>query len=291
MSMVGSPVGEVYRSGRGSATARDDAPAPREGDAPGRPPRYNGAVETPSQPPLTPDLPRGSHPAPPADARPRSRLAMWSLVLSVVLSLACFVTGLLWILLIPAALLAAWAIVRVRPEALRGQGMAIGALVLSLLMGSCFYMGARTIGDTSRALARGVLGGLTSESDPGRLAGWLTKEARDAGAEERLRARYAATVEALGPYANELLEETPWLGAQPYVAPPRGVQELGAGTNDAYAPGEAAFWVRARFRDGVAHVRIHLGRDDAEALQRIITGATGAEGPAVVDDVRFFRGR
>ncbi|MFV1959059.1 MAG: hypothetical protein ACC662_06560 [Planctomycetota bacterium] len=234
-----------------------------------------------------------THRAPSPDPRPRSRLATWSLVLGLVLSVASIVLAFMWILLLPPLLLAAWALWKIRPQTVRGQGMAIAALVISLLAGSCSYISAKAMRGTAAYLGRGVLSALAGK-DEGRLKAWFTKKAQDDGSMEKVRARFAAAVAEVGKYRQAVETGAPWLGARPVIYPPADVEELGGDPEHPWKARPGALWVLARFEKGPLHVEVKIGeggegKGDAGALEKAFQGAQGQEPSAVVSDVHFLR--
>jgi hypothetical protein len=228
------------------------------------------------------------HRAPPRDDRPRAALGTWALVLSIVLALLSFFGGVVWIWMVPAALLAVYAVFRIHPAIQKGQGLAILALVISVLVGAGTFMISSAYNALATQVSRSVLAAVSSKNEPQRLDGWLTKKAKEAGLAETIRQRYAATVDAYGPYQKEILDESSLLGVWPYTVEPSDVVELGQGIGEALEIGTQAFWVRAKFEGGVIHMRTQFSKDSA-ALQRMGTsGDLGGDG-AFVEDVRFYR--
>jgi hypothetical protein len=230
------------------------------------------------------------HRAPPKDERPRSRLAVWALVITIVLGLAA-IMGYLWAALIPAAILGAIAVVRIDPHQAKGQGMAIVAICLSVLIGSCHFLVAKAARDTALYLGRGAMAALAAE-DPTKIEQWIEREALAAGAAERIRQRYAAVVEALGPSEREVLEGSLWLGVLPFKLPPPGVEKLkqfgeGDGDGEKWEVDPDSFWVRARFARGVVHVELELA-DVYDGLVETAEKAQKTEPAAVLADIRFF---
>ncbi len=239
---------------------------------------------------------------------------MWALGLSLVLIVATILTGFMWVMLVPAVLVSGWAIATIRPDAKRGQGMAIVSLILCLLAGSCSYFGVSTLHNVLTHLARGVLGDLererteaapteapapagadeeSSDAKPTPVDRWFTKAAVESGVAENVRKRYAAVREKVGAYAGEVLKESLWLGAGPYVAPPTDTEEIGAGIGPKWEldSSQVTYWVRVRCGDEVVHVAFRFAEAD-EALsgfQQIASGAGPSSKPALLQDVRFFR--
>jgi hypothetical protein len=218
------------------------------------------------------------------DPRPRAPIAIWALVASIALGLLSM-PGLVWAALVPAFLLAIWALFRIRPQERRGQGMAIAALVISLMAGSCSFIGARAITAGSEHVGSAILAALGSD-EPTRLDGWLTEAAAKDGTAERIRKRYAATVEAVGPYQGEVGSGSILLGVVPTFVAPADVQEIGGGEGEAWPPSAVPLWVTARFRDATLHLGILLGDDKLESLPEFSKEA-GVK--RLVKDVRFYR--
>jgi hypothetical protein len=249
---------------------------------------------------LSPDTPPPlPHPAPPRDQRPLSRLALASLLLLVFAMLGVLMG--FWIALVPALVIGLVALFRIRPERLRGQGMAISAVVISLLFGSCMFISSRAVRGAASHLAQGVLSALavpppapdaTGEGgeaarDP--LERWLTPTARDAGAAARIRARYAAAVQAVGPYQGELALGSAIFGVATILAPPKDPQEIAAEPDKDWKEPEAAFWVRAVFRDATVIVLLVPEGGNIQGLQQIVAGSADKGPSPVLEDVRFFR--
>jgi len=229
-----------------------------------------------------------AHRAPAYDRRPRSALAIWSLAATLVIGVGASLAGLFWLALVPAAALAVVALVRIKPQQAKGQGMAIVALVLALLIGSCQYVGAKSMRDIAEHLGSGALAALASD-DPEMIGKWVAPEAEEKGAKDRIRQRYAAVVEELGPFQQEVVVGALWLGVGPIVAPPTDVEEIGAGIGEAWSLRPGAFWVKARFRDGVVHVELLVGDGDAERLTQALEDASSKKPSRVLTDLRFFR--
>lgn len=233
--------------------------------------------------------PAYEHRAPSSENRPFSKLAIWALVTSLLVSFVAATNGLIW-LAVPPLLLSLYAVVRVKPALQRGHWLAVAALVVSVMGGSCSYLGVLAAEQTFGGVARGVLAALASENEGDRLDDWLTPEARDDGAAARIRARYEAAVAALGPYAGEIVAESRFRGALPYKPPNLDeVEEFGVeGESPAFEDTELC--VRARFRDGIVRMCFRLLRD-VEAIGRIHMAPGQDRKPEVVEDVRFFRDR
>lgn len=240
-------------------------------------------------PPLD-ESPAPTHRAPPEDRRPRSPLAVWALAASIVLAVAGLFAHFLWILLLPALVLAAVALVRIRPQQARGQGMAITALVISLLAGSCQFTLGQTLRDTSERLVGGVLAALASER-PEMIEEWLTPEALESGAADRIRARYAAVVEKIGPYGREVRTGGPWAGVSGLLLAPNDVVEIEAGIGEPWSHRTGALWAQARFGNTMVHVEALPGGDDIGRLVTAIEEIQKQGSAHVLQDVRFFRDR
>jgi hypothetical protein len=219
--------------------------------------------------------------------RPRSAFAVWTLVVTIVLGIGSMVTF-LWAALIPAVLLGVVALRKIKPQLMRGQVMVIVALVMSMLVGSCSYMGAKTLRDIVEHVGAGALGALGSE-EPDRLDKWIAMAARDDGAAERIKKRFEAVVAANGPYQSELALPSMWLGAVPLVAPPTDVEEIGPVEGEAWTLRPGALWFKAVFRDASVHVELFLGEDAQQGMAKAATDAQGQVPSAVVHDLRFFQ--
>jgi hypothetical protein len=243
----------------------------------------------------TPSAP--SHPAPPADTRPRSGLAIAALVVSLVLSLVALAAG-AWVALAPAVLLAAWALFSIRPERLRGQGMAIAALVVALAGGACSYMGAALLRDAARHLATSAMAAL-KEAPPAQgapdaadtLARWMTEAARADGAPDLVRERFRRAEEALGPATEDVGVGAFVLGARPVLFAPSEVEEIAPDVGPRWNSPAATLWATVRFRDGPVHLALVCGSGAAMDLQEAVLAAQSRRPTGVLGDVRFFRPR
>ncbi len=241
-------------------------------------------------PPVDSSRPAGTHRAPPAETRPRSTLGMWALFLSMLLALASTMVGFVWILLLPAVLLAIYGVVKIRPERFRGQGMAIVALIVALMAGSCTYMFAGVFRDLSAHYADGVLAALAGSEDR-RLDDWLLEAAREEGARDKLRARYMAVVDAVGPYQREILQAPSLVGGRGVIYPPApdAVEEIGGdGQDPPRALEQNAIWARARFEREELLVELTFGKS-REGFEAGLQGVQSQKAFQALSDVRFWR--
>ncbi|MHC5011192.1 MAG: hypothetical protein ACYTG6_09610 [Planctomycetota bacterium] len=246
-------------------------------------------------PSLSPTAVAPEHPAPPSDERPRSRLAILALVLSVVLGVVAM--GGLWVAVLPAIVLCAWALVRVRPQQVRGQGLVIIALVVCVVLGLVSFGFTNKARNAARNLAAGVMTALdtspaTTEGgtsdDP--LDAWLSPAARETGAGETIRRRYAAVVDEVGPYRGEITLRSMLLGATAVMSPPLDAREIEGPEPDEGEPPQIAIWARASFRDARLHVALVIGDGGPEAMAEAIVQGGRTEATPLVSDVRFFFG-
>ena len=219
--------------------------------------------------------------------RPRSAFAVWTLVVTIVLGIGSMVTF-LWAALIPALLLGVVALRKIKPQLMRGQVMVIVAMVVALLVGSCSYMGAKTMHDIVDHVGAGALGALGSE-DPDRLDPWIATVAREEGAGERIKKRFEAVVAAHGPYTGDIVLPSMWLGAVPLVAPPTDIEEITAGDGEAWTLRPGALWFKAVFRDAQVRVELFLGDDAQAGMAKAAADSQGKVPSAVIHDLRFFR--
>ena len=276
--------------------------------------RYKGVVTNdtnqPSLSPPSPDeLPDPTRPVPGRDPRPRSALAVWALILSILLMLVGMFTGLFWLALVPPFILSAIAVARIKPQVSRGQGMAIAALLMSFLAGGCqFWMGSQARGffeDT----AAGVLAAAGAE-DPKKVDEWLTEAKAKGGHGETIRERFRKVVEIMGPYQRKVSSRMPLLGMIPLGLPPSHVREIGgadeadeseadeseADENEAVEeeagaaeggeePRLGGLWVTAEFEKGTVHVEMVISQQapplDPEQVQ-------GGRASRMLEDLRFF---
>lgn len=229
-----------------------------------------------------------AHRAPGRDMRPRSRYAIWTLVVTIVLAIGAMTTF-MWPAVIPALLLGAVAMGKIKPQLMRGQVMVIVALVMAVLVGSCSYMGAKSMHDIADHLGAGALAALGSE-DPDNIDKWIATDAREDGAAERIKKRFDAVVAAHGPYQGETVLPSMWLGAVPIVAPPTDPQEIGALEGEVWKPrtGAGALWLKAVFEDAVVRVELFLGDDAQEGMTKALTDAQTKVPSPVLKDLRFF---
>ena len=200
----------------------------------------------------------------------------------------------IWVAAVPALLLAAWALVRVKPAVAKGQGMAIAAFLIALLAGSCSYVASETFRDAAHDLGKGVLLSLkqapsSSEDAIDPLEKWLTEEAREANIADDIRARYQAAEAAMGPSTGAIDLGSPVLGMAPLLAPPPDAEEVGASGNP-WEPPDATLWIRATFRDGTLVLALVLGSGDMmDAAKAVTAVGETTRAAAVLGDVRFFR--
>ena len=252
---------------------------------------YKNRVNQP-QSPFPPDSarPAGSHRGPPVDLRPRSTLGIWALFLSVVLALTSAMVGFVWILLLPAVLLALYGVWKIRPDVAKGQGMALIALVVALVAASGSYLGAKVFREMSTVNARGVLAGLAGTEDR-RLNDWLDEEAKQDGLAETLRQRFDVVVQSVGSYQREIVEAPLLAGARGVLTPPPlgSVEEIGGdGKDPPRALEQNVLWARARFEKAVLFVELTFGQDEkrfATAFQDL----QSKKPLGALSDVRFWR--
>lgn len=252
---------------------------------------YKDEVNEPDlSPPTDASRPVRSHRGPPVDQRPRSTLGLWALFFSVALALVSTMVGFVWVLILPAALLGLYGVIRIRPDRMRGQGLAIGALIVALLAGSCTYMFAGVFRDLSAYYGRGVLAALAGNEER-RLDDWLLDKARDDGTADAIRARYQATVDVLGPYQQEIVQASALVGGRGviYAPAPDKVDELGGnGELPPRSLEDNAVWARARFERGVVLVELTFGAS-REGFEAAAQGLQSRMALGVLSDVRFWR--
>ena len=253
------------------------------------PREYKDAVSTDSPSSGFPSEPAGTpqHRAPGRDPRPRSALAIWTLVTTILFGIGGLFT-LMPLALVPAVLLGVIGLFRIKPQFQRGNVMVIVSLIVAMALGLFAYMGASTMHEILDHVGGGALAALGSD-EPDRVDKWLSAEAREDGAAELLHKRFAAAVEAFGPYQNDLELPSLWLGGVAVVAPPTDIEELGAGVGEAWTLRPGAFWMKAVFRDGLVHVELYLGETAQEGMQKAAEDAGGQVASPVLRDLRFFK--
>lgn len=238
--------------------------------------------ETPPAPTSAP-----AHRAPTRDPRPRSPLAVWALATGIACSLAALALGGLWILLLPAAVLAVVALFRIDPTAQRGRVMAGISLALSVLVGLAFFGIVAAGHSMAERIASGVLANLASD-EPQSVRAWLTEDARKSGMLEKILARFEAVTAACGPYEREVDAGSLFLGSVPYGLPPSDVVAIGEDEGKPSAPGAGLFFVQARFRDATVHLEIRY-EDDVERFADVSQNILNGKSAPVLLDLRFFR--
>ena len=243
--------------------------------------------DTPSSdfPPETPQPP--AHRAPMRDTRPRSGWALWTLLLTVLLGVVGFLTY-SPAAVIPAMVIGVVALVKIKPQWMRGQVMVIVSLIMAALVGSCSYMFAKSTHDVVDHIGGGVLGALGSD-EPDRVDKWIAPEAREAGAADLFRERFAKVVEAYGPFQGELILPSRWIGGVTIAEAPTDIEEIGGGIGEAWAPRTGPLWCRAVFRDGEVHLELYLGASMAEGFAKAIEATQGKTPAPVLHDLRFFK--
>ena len=219
--------------------------------------------------------------------RPRSGWAIWTLVLTIVLGIGALFTF-SGAAVIPAVLLGIVALVKIKPQRMRGQVMVIISLVMAALVGSCSFMLAKTTHDIVEHVGTGVLGALGSD-EPDRADKWIATEARDEGAADLFRQRFEKVVETYGPYQGELVLPSKWLGGVAIVAPPTDIEEIGVGIGEAWTLRPGVFWCRGRFRDALVHVELYFGATAQQGLAKAAEDAQNQVPSPVLVDLRFFR--
>lgn len=254
-------------------------------------PEYKGRVNHPdSPPPIDSSSPAGTHRGPPQETRPRSTLGLWALFLSMLLALTSTMVGFVWVLLLPAVLLAIYGVVKIRPERFRGQGMAIIALIVALMAGSCTYMFAGIFRDLSAHYAGGVLAALAGSEDR-RLDDWLLESAREEGVRDTLRTRYREVVDQAGPYQKEIVQAPSLVGGRGVIYPPApdAVEEVGGdGKDPPRSLEQNAIWARARFEREVLLVELTFGKS-REGFEAGLQGVQAQKAFQALSDVRFWR--
>ncbi len=237
---------------------------------------------------LSPEPPSApQYRAPVQDARPRSALAIWTLVTTIVLAIGATAFG-VWAAMIPAVFLGLVALRKIKPQLVRGQVMVIVALVMAVLAGSCSFMGARTVRGMVDHLGAGALGALGSE-EPDRIDKWIATEAREDGASERFQNRFAAVVDAYGPYQGEAVLPSTWFGAAALMQPPTDVEEIGTVEGEAWTLRRGALWFKGVFQDAEIHVEMLLGDEMWEVIAKALEDAEKQVPSPVLRDLRFFK--
>ena len=243
------------------------------------------------QPPADPTaaLP---HPAPPPGWKPISAMAVVSFILSLVLVLIA--VGGLWITELLPLGLGIYTLVTLKTGKKRGRLLAIWAVVIAVSAGSCsFYVhhSGRTvfrgIGESLLTAFSATTGGEVQEKA---LKAWSWPEAVEADPEliKHWQERYAAVVEAYGPWTGEVELPSVFLGFMPVLLPPDNVEEVATGEDMPTWFPSAVVWLRPVFERGTVHMAIVLQKGDESA--RTAAGQLNPEKPApVLGDVRFFR--
>lgn len=253
------------------------------------PQEYKDAVSTDSPSSGFPPEPAAApqHRAPGRDPRPRSSLAIWTLVTTILFGIGALFT-LMPLALIPAILLGVIGLFRIKPQVQRGNVMVIVSLVVAMALGLFAYMGASTMHEILDHVGGGALAALNSD-EPDRVDKWLSPAAREDGAAERFQERFAAAVEAFGAYQNDLELPSLWLGGVAVVAPPTDIEEIGGGVGEAWTLRPGAFWMKGVFKDGLVHIEVYLGETAQEGMQKAAEDAGGQVPSPVLQDLRFFR--
>lgn len=242
-------------------------------------------MTTPLSPPDDSEANGAVAPPPGYDTRPRAGIAVWALALAIVLMVVSAFTGFLWILLLPAAILGVIAMVRIDPAVRKGRGMAIAALVIAALAGSCQYVVARQFLSGAAEVAEGVLAAASGE-DEKKIDAWLTEDAVAKGEGANIRARLAAVVERMGPWRREAETGSALLGMWSLSAVPDGVEHVGGAGEEDHTIRPGAGWVTAHFEKGPVHVELLV---NMQALQTVDKEAY-EKGHAlpILDEVRFY---
>ena len=222
----------------------------------------------------------------PVDRRPRSPWSVWALATTFLFGVLGIFGGFFWTVLLVPLVVGVLALRRIRPDVSKGKGMAVLAVALSILFGSCQFMVARTARGVAEHLGAGAMAALASE-EPERLNAWLTKEAVEGGAPDRIRARFAKVVEMMGPYRREVRTGSILLGALPIALPPTQAEEIGVGEEASEATRTGGFWVEALFEKGPVHVELRFPAESREGIEQAVDQP---DKPApVLADVHFFR--
>lgn len=237
--------------------------------------------------PSEPDAPSvpAQHRAPGADTRPRSRLALLSVVLAVGLSVLAFVLDLAWPLIVLAFVVAVVAALRIRPQEQRGQGWIFLAIVITILTGGYTLFGTLAFRDMASQMTHGVLTGAASEGTTeeleARVAKWFTTDAIAADAPADVLRRYRELAAEMGPYAGEVHLPSVFRGLG-------GVLEKELPESDGTL---GALWTEAVFRDGAVRVQLVLSRVPMDELWEASSEQQKGRAMPLLADVRFHRDR
>ncbi len=226
----------------------EERPEPDEaserGMPPGMPPHQDGA---------------GEH-TPPPGWRPISGTSLAAFIITLALSLAALVTGYWWLMAIPLVI-AIIGMRRAKPAKYRGRAFAIWAFVLSIAMGSCTFMGHRSLEEMTSKMVGGVMHVLNAEipdeERDARIRQWVHASMTEDETLDKWKARFAAAEERLGPYTGELRSASVFSSYAHFAIGPDldAVEEVGPKSARALEPG-TAFWAVARFEKGDAHVAV-----------------------------------
>jgi len=263
---------------------------PRGGRSP--PSEYKKGVSDTPPPPLPP----AAHPAPPTSWRPLSGLALSSFIAALILALFSAVSG-TWIGLALPLVLGVLTWIKVDPRSQRGRPLAVWAILISLVMGSCSWVGNNFMRSMATEMSESILNVLSFSKDEEdrlkSLRAWTWPKALEADAELHAKwiARFVAVTDELGPWKERIELPASIKGPMPLFQAPDDVVEVG--TKDvrpvAWTVG-SVIWVEAVFEKGNVDVALVLKEGSEPALQLFQDYKPG-ETWQIVGDIRFYRPR